>query len=451
MGLMNSLRTVWREIRKMFGYSEIKRIIGQDVALSGTMINAINDWKDMLNGCAPWVAGSDYVESLEIERGICREFADVVLTEMESSVSNKKLDEYYQKAVAGLNEKLQDGLGLGSFILKALPEGKYEFVKADSFIPIRFDDDGKPSDCAFLTLKRMGENQYYTKIERHRFENGGLLIENSVFFSEDKSHIGRRASLKDVAEWEKIQPVAWYQGMDKMDFGYYRNPIENNVDESPCGVSVFNDAINRIRKADIQGSRIDWEYESGERAVHVDESALKHQNGRVSMGKLNKRLYRGLNLEFGKDKELLQDYSPQMRDEAYHRGLEKIYRQIEFIVGLAYGDLSDVQEVEKTATEIKAAKNRKYNRVNAIQTKLKECLSDFVDGLAFWNGLYSSGYEFSCNFNDSILTDEETERQQDRQDMAAGVMTKVEYRMKWYGETEAEAKKHIVPDDEVME
>lgn len=451
MWLTDRMITAWRNIRKMFGYTDIKRIIGQDVALSESMINSINGWKAMLNGKAGWVADSDYIKSLRIERGICREFSDVVLTEMESSVSNEKLNEFYQKMLADLNENLQDGLGLGSFILKPLPDGKSEFVTADNFIPIKFDDDGKPSDCAFLAIKRTGENQYYTKLERHRLDNNVLIIENTAFYSQDKSDIGMKVSLEDVPEWSKLQPAVSYPGMDKMDFGYYRNPIKNHIDESPCGVSIFEDATDRICEADEQASRLKWEYQSGERAIHVDERALRKKNGQVSMGKLNKRLYRGLNLEAGKDNELLKEYSPDMRDEAYHRGLEKILRQIEFIVGLAYGDLSDVQLVEKTATEVKASKYRKYNRVNAIQTKLETCLSDFVDGLAFWNGLYTSGYEFNCNFNDSILTDEETERQQDRSDMAAGVMTKVEYRMKWYNETEEEAKKHIVEDEGVVE
>ena len=62
-----------------------------------------------------------------------------------------------------------------------------------------------------------------------------------------------------------------------------------------------------------------------------------------------------------------------MRDESFNRGLESYLRQIEFIVGLAYGDLSDAQYVDKTATEIKAAKQRKYNRVSAIQENLKTC------------------------------------------------------------------------------
>ena len=101
------------------------------------------------------------------------------------------------------------------------------------------------------------------------------------------------------------------------------------------------------------------------------------------MAKLNRRLYRGLNLEDGKDKELLKEYSPTMRDDAYNRGLEKYLREIEFNVGLAYGDLSDVQQVEKTAAEVKTSKARKFNRVGAIQNKLKDCLEDFVAGLAF--------------------------------------------------------------------
>ena len=70
-----------------------------------------------------------------------------------------------------------------------------------------------------------------------------------------------------------------------------------------------------------------------------------------------------------------------------------------------------------------------------------------LPGLAFYNSMLNSGYEFSCKFNDSILTDEEAERQQDRQDVSMGAMTLVEYRAKWYNETEEEAAKKIVQEN----
>lgn len=450
--MFDGLKRIWKGIMRMFGYTTLKNIVGKDITLSDRMIDAINEWKRMLNGEADWI--TDYVESLKIEEGICREFADATLIEMETRISIDSLDKKYQKAIVDLNENMQEGLGLGSFVLKPIGNSGSEFVSADKFVPITFGDDGKPLDIGFLTVKRVGQNDYFTRFERHYFTNGNLTIENKCFHSQDPSDIGQTCSLEEVPEWATINPgPVIYPGMQQMDFGYYRNPIKNRIDGSACGVSIFEAAKGRIRKADIQGARLDWEYDSGERAIHVDDRALKkdRKTGRFGMAKLNKRLYRGLDLDDGKDKELYKEYSPEMRDEAYKRGLEEYKREIEFIVGLAYGDLSDAQEVEKTATEIKISKARKYNRVTAIQSNLEECLEDFAAGLAFYNGLYTSGYEFMCKFNDSILTDEESERQQDRQDVSMGVMSHLEYRMKWYNEDEETAAENLPEQNSVME
>lgn len=450
--MFEGFKRFWKGFMQMFGYTTLKQIVGKDITLSDKMIDAINEWKQMLNGQADWI--TDSIVSLGIEEGICREFADCALVEMETSLSNERLDRIYQKNISNLNENIQEGLALGSFVLKPLGEAAAEFVSADKIIPVSFGDDGKPNDIAFLTVKKVGDVDYFTRFERHYFINGNLTIENKCFHSQTSRDIGLPCSLEAVEEWANIDPgPVTYPGMNRMDFGYYRNPIKNRIDGSACGVSVYESAVDLIRKADIQGARLDWEYESGERAIHVDNKALKQDKstGRFSMEKLKKRLYRGLNLEAGKDQELLKEYSPEMRDEAFKRGLEEYKREIEFSVGLAYGDLSDVQEVAKTATEIKTSKNRKYNRVTAIQNNLYDCLEDFAAGLAFYNSMLNSGYEFSCKFNDSILTDEETERQQDRADVSMGAMQLWEYRKKWYGETEEQAKVAVQNPAEVIE
>ncbi len=430
---------------RMFGYTEMKRIAGTDVTMSQTMINAINRWKDMINGSADWLDESRGIISLRSEVGICREFTDISLGEMECKVDNDVLDAALQSAVRDLNENLQDGLALGSFVLKPLGPDSSEFVSADKFVPVSFGDDGIPNDVMFLTRKRTGETSWYTRVERHRFdENGNLVVENKAYHSSSEDNIGLPCSLDAVPEWAQIEPgPITYPGMTKNDYGYFRVPMKNRVDGSPCGVSIYAEAEELIRQADIQYGRLDWEYSSGERAVHVDERALRHQNGgKVSIPAGKQRLYRGLNLDQGQG-ELYKEYSPTMRDEAYIRGLEKAYRSIEFVVGLGYGDLSDASEVDKTATEIKASKQRKYNRVNAIQKNLRDCLADFVDAMAFYNDMFTSNYEFSCVFNDSILTDEETEREQDRKDVSMGVMSLVQYRMKWYQEDEETARANL--------
>ena len=428
----------------MFGYNIMKGIAGRDITMSQPMIDAINLWKDMICGAADWINEDKGITSLKLEECICREFADIALGEMEASIDNSVLDAMLKNAIRDLNENLQDGLALGSFILKPLGDGRSEFVSADKFVPIAFDDEGKPSDIMFFTRKKVGENSWFTRVERHYFDdNHNLVIENRCYRSSSESMIGSPGNLADIDEWTNIEPgPIVFPGMTKNDYGYFRVPLKNRVDGSSCGVSIYSAAVSAIRKADIQYGRLDWEYSSGERAVHVDERALRHKDGRVKLPEGKQRLYRGLNLEQNQE-ELYKEYSPAMRDEAYIRGLEKTYRNIEFIVGLAYGDLSDASEVDKTATEIRASKQRKYNRVNAIQENLRDCLSDFVDALAFYSELYTTKYEFSCAFNDSILTDEESEREQDRKDVAMGVMGLAEYRAKWYQEDEETAAANL--------
>ena len=129
--MFDGIKKLWKGIMRMFGYTTLKQIIGKDIALSNDMIDAINRWRQMLNGDADWI--SDSIVSLGIEDGICREFADCALVEMETSVSNERLDKIYQKNIASLNENLQEGLALGSFVR----ECHWENRLLNLFLPTR--------------------------------------------------------------------------------------------------------------------------------------------------------------------------------------------------------------------------------------------------------------------------------------------------------------------------
>lgn len=43
--MFDGLKRLWGRIVSMFNYTTLKNIIGKDVALSQTMIDAINKWK----------------------------------------------------------------------------------------------------------------------------------------------------------------------------------------------------------------------------------------------------------------------------------------------------------------------------------------------------------------------------------------------------------------------
>lgn len=453
--MFDKIRSFVRGVmRRMFPAKNIKEALNLDTCVSDEMMERMNLWAAMYRGCAPWCR--EEVVSLRKEKGICQEFSNVVLNEMESKVSVESLNKIYREAIRDLNENLQSGLALGSFVIKPLGGNKVEYITADRFIPIEFDDRGRLVNVVFVQVKKLADDDFYHRFEQHDFnaDAGTLTITNAAFRSDSAEAIGRRISLKDVDEWKSLPESVTYAGLERPDFGYYRNPIKNEIDGSACGVSIYDCAVEQIRKVDIQDARLDWEFESGERAINVDVAALAPKRDPVTgkilqeVPRLGKRLYKGLNLTAD---ELYKEWSPEFRDTNIINGMNAYLRQVEFNVCLSYGDLSDVSEVEKTAAEVRVSKKRKYNMVSAIQENLKECLEDLVYALAFYNSMLRSGYEFLCTFNDSILVDEETERQQDRQDVSMGAMTLIEYRAKWYGETEEEAAQHIVqeiPDPE---
>ncbi len=428
----------------MFPLKDIKQTLGVKLAITDDMMQSIEMWQKCFAGQAFWL--SDSVISLRLEQAITREFANITLNEMTASVSNDKLQRLFETATEDLNIELQAGLATGAMVIKPLGGDKVQYISANAFVPIEFDARHRLVKVIFPEFKKIGDN-YYTRLEYHNLDTEkGLTITNTAYVSASEGQLGREIPLAAVDEWASLPNAVTYPAMLRPAFGYFRTPIKNTIDGSSCGVSVYANDINLIRKTDTQFGRLDWEFESGERAIHVDAAAFKKEGTE----KLNKRLYKAVDVDLG-DNELFKDFSPAIRQSDITDGLNTYLRRLEFSVGLAYGDLSDPDTVAKTATEILSAKNRKYNTVSAIQKQLKYCLDDLVYALAFYNSLTTSGYTFVCDFKDSILTDEQTERTQDIQDLSLGIMRPDEYRMKWYGEDEKTAKKNLPQSSEVVD
>lgn len=441
MQFLNYLKGVWQ---RLFPLKDIKQALGIKPAITDDMLSSIELWQNCFSGNAPWL--NDDVISLRLEQSITREFANITLNEMTVNISNETLSKLFETATEELNSELQSGLATGAMVIKPLGGDKVQYISANAFVPIEFDARHRLVKVIFPEFKKIGDN-YYTRLEYHSLDTEkGLTITNTAYVSASEGQLGREIPLAAVDEWASLPASVTYPTMLRPAFGYFRTPIKNTIDGSPCGMSVFANAIALIEKTDTQFCRLDWEFESGERAIHIDAAALKNN----STAKLNKRLYRAVDVDLGKE-ELFKDFSPAIRQGDITDGLNTYLRRLEFSVGLAYGDLSNPETVAKTATEIKSAKDRKYNTVSAIQKQLKYCLDDLVYALAFYNSLTTSGYTFVCDFKDSILTDEQTERTQDIQDLSLGIMRPDEYRMKWYGEDEKTAKKNLPQSSEVVD
>jgi len=185
-----------------------------------------------------------------------------------------------------------------------------------------------------------------------------------------------------------------------------------------------------------------WEFEGGELAINASDELF---NENKALPKLNKRLFR--QFDVASERLTMETFSPELRDISYINGLNQIFRMIEMECGLSFGILSDSKTKELTATEVLSSKQRYYSTVSAIQENLERSIRELLNVVKDLYALYgvriSNETEISITFRDSILSDEQTERNNDRLEMQNGVMSKLEYRMKWYGEDEATAKKAL--------
>lgn len=426
-----------------------------DFALTTKMANQIELWSCLYEGKAPWL--SETVQSAELPVAIASEVARMITLELKSEISGSAraayISEPYKKILSSIRLQVEYGCAKGGLIFKPYVTSKgieVQYVQADSFFPVDFDGSGNMTRCVFLEQFRKGD-RVYSRLEIHDLTNGILTIQNRAFIATNDYSLGSEISVNMVDRWSELTPEAKLSGTDRLPFGYFKVPLANNQDtDSPLGVSVYSRAVGLIREADKRYSQINWEYEAKEAAVHIATSLLKYDQARDKLiypgGK--SRLYRELEYSSGPtDKPFMDTFSPDIRDVSLFNGFNNQLKRVEFNCNLAYGTLSDPQNIDKTATEIKTSKQRSYTFVSDCQMALQGALEDTVRAIDFYCSLYhlapSGSYQMSFVWDDSIIVDAETEREQDRKDLAAGIMRPEEYRAKWYGETEKQAAERL--------
>lgn len=432
--------------RALFPRAVAEREFGTSPAVSMTMEQQIALWYAMLVNTPPWQDCN--VKAVGLPAAICREVTRPTLVEFTANITGSQRADYlndgFQLAKENFGKALELGLALGGVALKPYIYGDkllVDMTGAAGFQPTKFDPTGRCIGGVFRDKPVKVNGKYYVRLESHDLTDTVYTIKNKAYYSDSTGSVGAPAPLDVVPEWADIQEEVTIQNMDGPLFAYFKPPIANTADtNSLCGMSIYGDAatVELIKQADEQWERLRWEYKSGERKVLMD--------GNTSTANMfDKRLFEiGA---FTADGDFYQFLNPELRNDAVYKGFQDVIRRIEFNVGLSYGDISDPQTVEKTATEIRSGKQRKYVLISSIQTALEHTFDALIyamDVYATLYGLAADGeYEVTYDWGDSILDDQETkdnEFARDLQLLNAGIMNDWEFRAKYFNEDEAAAK-----------
>lgn len=335
---------------------------------------------------------------------------------------------------------------------------EFDYIHADNFFPIAFDGSGKITEAAFVQVKT-DKSTVYTRLEYHKLQNNMVTVTNLAFKKENRtqpsttdfdSDLGEQINLTEVPEWADLQPVTQIGNVDRLLFAYFKMPEANTIEaHSPLGVSGYSRAVKLIKEADLQYSRMLWEFQGGELAIDIDRDALntvedEEKNTYEIPNMLQARLMRKVDLG---NSETYQVFNPPYRDASLINGLNNILMRIEDVCALSRGTLSDVAAEARTATELKILKQRSYSANAEIQKALEDALKDLVYVMDIYCTLYKvtapGEYDISFEWDDSILVDVETELNKRITLMQNGLASKLETRMWYFGETERQAREAL--------
>lgn len=509
-------KTLWEKIKEVLRRMLPSRTIEQTLhvvpIMSNRMAESLRLWDDMYKDMAPWVKDGNSVDpvkvvSLGLPALIASEKARMALLEMKSEITIPKDDEneakpnsedvekeekvtksntersewlnktYQEKIIKKLRNQLEYGIAKGGLVIKPYvvkktvrneDSGQFEeinrievdYIQADAFFPLAFNAGGEITEAAFVQTK-VDKNTTYRRLEHHILEKNTVTVRNKAFKAENNqmdrddsgTELGKEIPLTEVPEWAGLKPEQKITNVDRLLFAYFRMPEANTIDTmSPLGVSGYSRAVKQIREADLQFSRMLWEFEAGEMAVNVDRDAFAYMSdkdrgdgGRSYLPAMQQRLYRQVDVD--PNQELFEPYAPSLRDVSIINGLNNILMRIEDICALSRGTLSDVSQEAKTATELKILKQRTYQANSELQQAVQKALEDVVYVMNIYATLYEivpeGEYEASFEWDDSILVDIDTELTKRLTLMQNGLASKLELRMWYFGETEEQAKEAL--------
>ena len=241
--------------------------------------------------------------------------------------------------------------------------------------------------------------------------------------------------------------------------------ICNNADlDNPLSISVYANAISTLMAIDNAYDSLNNEIQLGRKRVVADVdqyTEVDEKGNKVNTFDPNDALIYSIPARDTKvgegQKQLLEDISGQLRINDIVAALNQQLSIYSSKVGLGenYYRFSDMQKGVTTATQVISENSTLYKTMRKHEILLEQSLKDMVLSLVYLNNTFTSnptinikGYsDITIQFDDSIIEDTNAQKTSDRQDVENGVMSKVEYRMKYYGEDEKTAIKNLLKFD----
>lgn len=311
---------------------------------------------------------------------------------------------------------------------------------ARSIIPLSWEADDC-IDCAFLADVYIRGNKC-KQIEVHKRGDDGNYEIYCAFFDKD----GKR-----------FVPYGYLDGNTSVKtkqsyptFSLIRLAFDNPYwDYSPMGVALFHDAIDILQTVDIAFDNMGSDVVMGRKLLVLPESILsKDEYGNAQVPMITgKRFFVAAKSNTYDDKARVFEYNPSLRTEENRQALSTALQMLGKRIGFGIKAYAlDDQGGITTAKQVAADNSEMMRAVRRHEHIIKPAIQSLITAAC---GIYRElgttplvdiAGQVNVVLGDSIMQDDDSLRERDRADVAAGLLEPWKYMVRWQGYTEEEAK-----------
>lgn len=391
--------------------------------------------------------------SLGMAKKVCEDWANLLINEKtDITISDSQTQDIVENILkrtrfwTKANKHIEKtfALGMGAWVLsvsdleivgngdvEATGDIRISFLTGNKIIPITIEND-EVTECAFINIKTggctlvlhlLGDDGFY-----HIYTVEGTGQNEAWNFDFD-----------NMIDFNTKSKIRW--------FVILQPNLANNIDiDSPLGMSIFANSIDTLKKIDLIFDSEATEFALGKKRIFVNASQIYCDTStgeQVATFDSNDILFYVLP-EADDGSLLLQDNTQSLRITEHQLGLQEQLNIFSYQCGLGTEHYKFDKGGVSTATQIVSENSEMFRNIKKHEIVIEDALISIVEAIIYAVNTFTpescnDDVDITIKFDDSIISDKESEKASDRLDVQLGAMGLVEYRMKWYNEDEETA------------
>lgn len=320
-------------------------------------------------------------------------------------------------------------------------EGKsrIDLVDVDWIYPLTWNNKGI-TECAFGSVEYKKGIRYVILSVHKIADDGNYHIYNHLFRDTNGNLTEITEQMDAIKDFNTGSDIKW--------FAIFKPLLTNNLfNNSPFGIPHYANAIDNLKAVDICFDELKNEIQNGRRRTFARADMFNYDDGtqKLVFDPADVTIYQ-LPKDATKD-DLIQTDSDDLRTDKQIETLNINLNMLGNKVGLGQNFFHFNGITLNTATAVVSSNSALFRRKKKLEVGYESAIYDLVKALCYASsefGKYNINTEdMVIQFDDSVIEDKEAEANRAMREISAGVLSKVEYRMKIFSESEEIAKQKI--------